>query len=356
MQQLLLKYFEKVNRGYFNWDIEYAKYRKDKHNFDHSLDYVINDLPEIDVVKQGNNTKVTLSPVSNKLTYSLQGSKDGKNWDYLSEYICRENADLYTFPALLKDKSIQKYRILTDMHFGLPINDTFSADKGDKLNYLNVVNDNYFPNTNGFLNITDIAGGENVKITDKSLKFKNSPQKGGSLNLKSSNKTSEVYLTKYFQEPLNTGKILVSMLLQYQALESESMAQINFLVQNGWRGNSEEQVSLSIRNDAIYCNQADIPNCKKGNSWLTNYHNQVVQVTFEFDLGATGQDKLNVYLNPDDRHNIEATATYYGEFTFDRLQFKVTGRAGGDLTVDELKIGKSLKDVWFYDQLTSNNK
>ena len=97
-------------------------------------------------------------------------------------------------------------------------------------------------------------------------------------------------------------------------------------------------------------------NCKNGNSWLTNYNNQVVQVTFEFDLGAKGQDKLNVYLYPNDRQNIEANATYYGEFTFDRLQFKVTGRAGGDLTVDELKIGKSLKDVWFYDQLTSNNK
>ena len=53
-------------------------------------------------------------------------------------------------------------------------------------------------------------------------------------------------------------------------------------------------------------------NCKKGNSWLTNYHNQVVQVTFEFDLGAKGQDKLNVYLYPDDRQNIEANATYYG--------------------------------------------
>ncbi len=53
---------------------------------------------------------------------------------------------------------------------------------------------------------------------------------------------------------------------------------------------------------------------------MANYQNKVVQVVFEFDLGATGQDKLSVYINPDDSQNMEATATYNGEFTFDRLQ------------------------------------
>ncbi|WP_430813808.1 arylsulfatase B [Carboxylicivirga sp. RSCT41] len=350
MQEQLLAYFPKVNRGDFNWDIKYARYRKEKKTFDHSYDNVINDLPEIDINNAGNKTKVTLSPACDKLVYKLQGTQDGKNWNNLGEYVCRENAEAYTFPALPKDKIIVEYRVLTDMHFGLPIHDSFSADKGYKTGDSFAGTVDRLPNIAGFLTKSDVAGGENIRIIDKSLKYKAYPQKGGALNLKSTNKIPEVYLTRYFQEPLNTGKVYLAMLLQYQALESESTAQINFLVQNGWGGNSEKQVSLSIQNDAIYCNQVDVPNYEKNESWLANYHNEVMHVVFEFDLGATGQDKLNIFINPEKGPKMEATASYFGEFTFDRLQFKVAGRPGGDLTVDDLKIGRSFKDVWFYNE------
>ena len=332
MQKELITHFREVNRGCFNWDIMYSKYRKDKQKFDHSYDYVINDMPEISVTHKGKGCTVSISPLSNSLVYYLEGTKDGKNWVNIDRYICRQNAEEYAFPSFPADKSIKEYRVLTDMHFGLPIYDSFSTEDS----YETGIPD-------GFLNTSDVSGAKNIEIISENLVYKDYPQAGGALKIKSTNTLPESYLTRYFVEPFNTGKVYVSMLLQFQALESESMGQINFLVQNGWGGSTEKQVSISLQNDAIYCNQADIPNCEKQESWLADYHNEVVQLVFEFDLGVTGQDQLSVYINPDDGQNEKTTATYKGEFTFDRLQFEVTGRPGGVLTVDELKIGRKLK-------------
>mgnify|MGYP006077404883 CR=1 FL=1 len=80
------------------------------------------------------------------------------------------------------------------------------------------------------------------------MTYDNYPQKGGLVKVKSNSKTATTYLTRYFEEPLMQGKVYASMLVQYQSVESESMGEINWLVQNGWGGVTEKQVSLSFQN------------------------------------------------------------------------------------------------------------
>ena len=135
------------------------------------------------------------------------------------------------------------------------------------------------------------------------------------------------------------------MLVQFQAEESESIGEINWLVQNGWNGPTEKQVSLSFQNDGIYFQQADaLPN-QKSISWLDKHDKKVVLIVFEFDLGAIGQDTLKVYVNPKDIKNMTTKVTCQGELTFDRLQFKVSGRTGGVLKIDEVRVSKNLEDI-----------
>ena len=91
MKQQLTASFSKVHRGYFNWDIKYAKHRSATKKVDHSFDRVINDQPTLNVSHSINKTTVAISPVSDKLIYKLQGSVDGKIWKDLDEYTCRKN-------------------------------------------------------------------------------------------------------------------------------------------------------------------------------------------------------------------------------------------------------------------------
>lgn len=350
MKIQLASYFPKVNRGFFNWDIKFAKYRSDMQKFDHSFDYVINDMPTVEVSNKGKKTSISISPVSDKLMYKLQCTSDGAEWQDIDEYTCRENSEKYTFPPIAIKKRIKEYRVLSDYHFGLPTTISFSTEEGYIPGPLYAESSDAkilesLPGTDGFLNVSAISGGKSVQVVKDGLKYKDILCKEGALNIRGTLHVEESYLTKYFEEPFNQGKVFVSMLLHYQSVESESVGQVNFLVQNGWGGMTEKQVSLAIQNDAIYCYQQDSPNKEKQESWMTDYHNEVVQVVFEYDLRTVGQDDLKIYINPDNKEKMQATATFKGELTFDRLQFNVTGRAGGSLTVDEVHLGRKLEDV-----------
>ena len=177
------------------------------------------------------------------------------------------------------------------------------------------------------------------------MEYGNYPKKGGALQLKSKSQDIPTYLTRYFIEPNSRGKVYASMLVQFQALEPESIGEINWLVQNGWNGPTEKQVSLSFQNDGIYFKQTDtLPN-QKSISWLAKHDNKVVFIVFEFELGAIGQDTLKVYVNPKDIKNTRPNVISQGELTFDRLQFNVPGRTGGILKIDEVRVSKNLEDV-----------
>lgn len=121
----------------------------------------------------------------------------------------------------------------------------------------------------------------------------------------------------------------------------------NWLVQNGWNEPTEKQISLSFQNDGIYLKQADPLKGQDSINWLAKHDNKLVCVLLEFDLGPIGQDTLNVYINPENKNNMIPTASYQGEFTFDRLQFKMNGRTSGTMTIDEIHVGRKLEDVMY---------
>ena len=353
MKQQLTASFSKVHRGYFNWDIKYAKHRSATKKVDHSFDRAINDKPQMKVSHSVNKTTVAISPVSDKLIYKLQGSVDGKTWKDLDKYTCRTAAEKYVFPSFLSDSNNKiEYRVQTANHFGLPLYDGFSLDDAYKTGPLSMESNSALMNKtlpliDGFLPVADVSGGEQIQIINKNLKYGDFPKEGGALQLKSKSQDIPAYLTRYFIEPQSRGKVYASMLVQFQAQESESIGEINWLVQNGWNGPTEKQISLSFQNDGIYLKQADALKEQDSINWLAKHDNKVVLVLLEFDLGTIGQDNLNIYINPDNRNNMTPTASYKGEFTFDRLHFKMNGRTSGTMTVDEIHVGRRLEDVMY---------
>lgn len=354
MQEQFMKYFSGVNRGYFNWDIKYSKYRnEEKKTGDHNNDFVINDLPQTDVRRSGSNTSITLSPVCDELMYTLQGSADGMKWEDVDKYICREDAEKYTFPIIPNSNNLKEYRVLTKRHFGLPMRDAFSLDKAyqkglvyKETNFASMKE--FLPRVDGFLRIADVSESQNIQIKGESLSFGSFPLEGGCLELKSKSAVNPTFITRYFVEPLSQGKIFASMLIKFEALEAESVGEINWLVQNGWNGPTEKQISVAFQNDGIYCRQADSPLSQKSEKWLAKYDNKVLNIVFEFDLGATGRDELKIYINPVNFEKMKPDAVMYGEFTFDRLQFALSGRTGGTLAIDEICIGREINDLKCY--------
>lgn len=350
MTALMLQTFPKVNRGYFNWDVMYGKYKKRSKMGDHSFDYVINDMPMTEVKTKKGITTVSVSPLCKKLTYTLQASADGSEWTAVDYFVCREDMDVYQFVLPSNTPKGQDYRVMADNHFGLPISDSFSEDEGYTTGPLytaspKAILTDILPHKAGFLPVADLYGANLVSIQNGNLAYGNSLEQGGHLQVKNNNKTATSFLTRYFEEPLMYGKVYASMFVQYKSIDSESLGEVNFLVQNGWGGVTEKQVSIVLQNDAIYCRQADAPIMQRANPWVSSYDNEVVCLVFEFDLGPTGQDELHIYVNPEDQENRSPTASYKGEFTFDRLQFMVNGRGGGTLSIDELKVGCHLEDV-----------
>lgn len=340
MKAQLEAHFRKTNRGNFNWDIRYAKYRQKASTSDHDLDLVIDDSPEINVTAKGPSAGISITPVSDELNYILESTYDGIKWAELATYVCRKDAEVYAFTGVIYDKKVRDYRVRTQYHYGLPLHDPFSLEDPYKTGPLAEV-----PAVEGFLPVSDVKGGEQVVILENSLAFGQTPQQGGALQLTFKENNPEPSFTRYFVQPMARGKVYASMLLDFEGRHEESVGEINWLVQNGWNGATEKQATLQFQQDGIYLDKADpVPPYTK--TWLSEHHRQVVQVLFEFDLGPIGQDILKVYINPLDHENLpEPNATLKGEFTFDRLQFKLTARSPSNLAVDEIHIGRELSDV-----------
>jgi len=197
----------------------------------------------------------------------------------------------------------------------------------------------------GFLPLSDVRGGDQVQVLEKSLAFRDQAGEGGALYLNNKGPEQNPSLTRYFIQPLARGKVYASMLVQFEGGQEESVGEINWLVQNGWNGPTEKQASLVFQQDGIYIDKADpVPPYTK--RWLSEHHRKVVRVLFEFDLGTIGQDILKVYINPVNSDNLpEPDAILKGEFTFDRLQFTLTARTPSHMLVDEVHIGTKSPDL-----------
>ena len=353
MRLKLSAHFRKTNRGYFNWDIRYSRYRQDERPGDHNYDNVVNDLPKLTVAKTGSQTTVTISPVSHELVYRLEDTMDdGTHWGYRGEYFCKADEGAYTFPAFATPKGVRQYRVETAPRFGLPARDTFLLAPGKyHLGPLDtegkpVEGKKLLPPIEGFLPICDLAGAQNVRIVNESLAYPGWPRDGGALQI-----DSEGSLTRYFMEPHNRGKVYASLLVQHTGAGT---AEINWLrqinlnqrVQPVFDNNQIGQpVSLSLTSDGIYLDQTDgVSETPKAR--LGGYDGRVACVVFAFDLGPTGCDSLRVYLNPTAINARTApAATLQGEFTFDRLQFRLSGGPGSRMKADEIRVGSRLQDV-----------
>lgn len=311
----LADHLKETQRGYFNWDIRYARTteRWKNRKGDHSYDFVVNDMPEVTV--RGNQAVV--SPVSNQLVYQLQGTTDGTNWYDIAEYVCKQDADSFTFEDISVKKGTRAFRVQTTQHFGLPTFEHFGTPAAGEL-------DAFLPN------IDEIG---DVRVEDGVLKLAYT----GS-NLDGSART------RYFVVPHSRGTIYASMELKFHGSEAECKGQINWLRQNGWNGNTVTPVSLNIQNDGIILDHTDTVRRNPPTRLAASYNGEVIKVLFAFELGTTGDDTLKVYLNPD-KALAEPDAVFNGEFTFDRLQFGLTARPGSKMEVDNVRIGTRLEDV-----------
>ena len=340
MKEGLEAHFSKTNRGCFNWDMKYGKYRKREPSFDHDLDHVINDRPKIQNTRKGPSAGISISPVSDELKYTLQKTTDGSQWTDLATYVCRQDAEAYQFPSVMAEKKVKEYRVLTQYHYGLPIHDPFDLEVSYSPGPLEDV-----PPIEGCLPYSKVSGGEQARILENSLIYSGMPAVGGSLELDFNNVNEEPSFTRFFIQPFSSGKVFASMLLQFEGRQEESVGEVNWLVQNGWNGPTEKQASLRFQQDGIYIDKADPvpPHTRK---WLAEHNREVLRILIEFDLGPIGEDVLKVYINPPEAEELPIPhAVLRGEFTFDRLQFRLTRRPGSTLTVDELHIGRQLSDV-----------
>ena len=307
-------HLKQTQRGYFNWDIRFARNTERWMNRegDHSYDFVVNDLPEVTV--RGNQAVV--SPVSKQLVYQLQGSTDGADWYDIAEYVCKQDADSFTFEDISAKKGTRAFRVQTAQHFGLPAFEHFGTPAIGELD--------------AFLTKVDEIG--DVRVEDGVLKL---AYTGGNSDGSSR--------TRYFVVPHSRGSIYASMELKFHGSEAECMGQINWLRQNGWNGKTVTPVSLNIQNDGIMLEHSDTVR-RNPPARLAAYDGQVIKVLFAFELGTTGDDTLKVYLNPG-KALAEPDAVFDGEFTFDRLQVGLTARPGSKMEVDNVRIGTRLEDV-----------
>ena len=338
MKDGLKSHFHRTHRGVFYWDAVYGRYRAEPNESDHDLNMVRDDTPGISINRSGPRVTVSISPVDDELSYTLQRSLDGNHWTDLAYYTCREDADEYQFPETEYRRKAE-YRVLTEYHCGLPTYDPFSLEKSYEPGPLEKD-----VQIEGFLPVSDVKGGEKVQILDRSLEYGSLPTEGGSLSLVFDNMNARPSLTRYFIQPLTQGKVYASMLLQFEGMEEECTGEVNWLVQNGWNGETGKQASLQFHQDGIYIDKAD-PVSPNARTWLGEHNRKVVLVLFEFELGPIGQDVLKVYINPTGSL-ASPHATLKGEFTFDRLQFNLTARPGSTMIMDEIRIGRKLSDVF----------
>lgn len=310
----LAAHLQEVHRGYFNWDVKYAHTTERWKNRpgDHSYDLVINDIPELEV----SGRKAVIAPLSKHLSYQLQGTLDGDSWYDIAEYVSKEDAPSHTFQNIRTKKGTKAYRVQTAQHFGFPAYEHFGTPTAGELD--------------AFLPKLDVEG--RVSVSNGALQLLYHPgDKTGSSR------------TRHFVVPHSRGKIYASMQIRFEGLEAECVGQINWLRRNGWNGPTVTPLSLEIRPDAILLDHTDTVR-RHPKTRLSGYEGQVVNVLFAFDLGTTGSDTVDVYLNPG-KKLADPAASFHGEFTFDRLQFALAGRGGSSMTVDDVRIGTRLQDV-----------
>ena len=310
----LAAHLKQTQRGYFNWDISYAHTteRWKNRQGDHSYDFVVNDMPEVTV--RGN--RAVVSPVSKEFAYRLQGTTDGSDWYDIAEHVSKQDAESFTFQNISAKKGSSAFRVQTVQHFGLPAIEHFGRPATGELD--------------AFLPQLDELG--DVRVKDGVLKLRHG--RSGS---------SGSSRTRYFLVPHSRGSIYASMELRFEGEEPECKGQINWLRQNGWNGKTVTPVSLNIQNDGIILDHTDTVR-RNPPTRLSGYDGKVINVLFAFELGTTGNDTLKVHLNPGKQLS-KPDAVFDGEFTFDRLQFALTGRGGSTMTVDNVRIGTRLKDV-----------
>ena len=325
MRQSLAAHFQKVNRGYFNWDITYTKDRFAKSKGDHNYDSVVNDLPKLTVAENAGQTTVTISPVSKELAYHLQGSTDGKTWKDIADYVSKTDMSQYAFRPCRAVPADSHYRVKTELHLGLPMREAFvDLQPGS-----------------AFLSRSDKTG--KVEIANDSLAYGNWPREGGALRLSLDRSTSESSLTRYFIEPHSRGKLFAAVLMELKGTETTAAGQITWLQQNGTK-DTKAAASISLQAGGIFLESACVsPNQSKAR--IAGYNGGVVCLLFEFDLGTTGVDTLKIYLNPAGEKLPEPVACLSGEFTVDRLQFKLDGGINSQLDLDELRVGRGWEDL-----------
>ena len=326
MRQSLAAHLQKVNRGYFNWDITYTKDRLAEHKGDHSFDSVVNDLPNLAVAENAGRTMVTIAPASKELAYHLQGSTDGKTWNDIADHVCKADAPQYAFAPFQTKATGMQYRLQNEVRLGLPMREVFA---------------NLAPGS-AFLSRSDKIG--KVEIATKSLAYGNWPREGGALQLALDGSTPQSSLTRYFIEPHSRGKVFAAMLVKFKGTGPPAVGKINWLQQNGVK-DTTVAAALSLQADGIYLDSAcTAPRQTKAR--IAACDGGVVCVLFEFDLGTTNNDTLNVYLNPTGGKLPKPAARLKGEFTFDRLQFQLTGESvGSKLEIDELRVGRTLEEL-----------
>jgi len=328
-------FFEKVNQGRFNWDVRFAnKYRP-------NMNIVLNDKPEITTGK----SLVTVSPVENEFVYILKGTKDGKNWSVVDEFVCREKAGTFSFNT---QPGFIHYEVDIDFHNGWPVYETFSFENymAGKMFSANAYHEEeLFPLIDGLLPIADAVGAKNISITEKSLAYKNWPEVGGAIQLtKRMNTETQTAVSRYFYVPASTGKVYISMLVKCSTKYAESQGEINLLRQN----DTETAIvtKLSFSRDGVFLEESGNGN-RFPKTRLTDYNQgEIACILYELDLGTIGQDTKKVYINPD-KDKLTPDAFLKGEFTFDRLQFQLNGRESGEMVIDEIRVSRKLDDVLF---------
>jgi arylsulfatase A-like enzyme len=326
MRDSMKEHFEQVHRGYFNWDVTHNTERLEKIKSDHAYDSVVNDLPQLSVTENAGMTSITISPVSEELTYHLQKSVDGLSWIDIASHVAKSDAKEYTFPPFPAPKERIQYRVKTERHMGLPMREVFADLKPGS----------------AFISRNDKTG--NVGIAQESLVFRNWPSEAGSLQLSVDKTTPLASLTLYSIEPNSRGKIYTAMLLKLEAKEKSAFGEINYLQMNGLK-DTTKAATLTLQADGIYLDSASaVP--RQNQSKIAPYDGGVVCIVLEFDFGTTNEDTLKIYVNPNTYQLAEPVAQIKGEFTFDRLQFQLSAQnVNAQMRIDELRIGRSWEEL-----------
>jgi arylsulfatase A-like enzyme len=203
----------------------------------------------------------------------------------------------------------------------------------------------------GFLPISDGVNARHIFVRDESLTHPYLPANGGLLSLETKPRTQLVSLTRYSSAVRARGTYYFSLLLQHDSSRQGDSASISFLrlvsqfsdvLNVRTAENDVECFTLKVESGGLSANQRELQH-------IAPYDNRAVHLVFKFELGATGQDILQVYVNPDPTSSEPkaSTATFRGEFAFDRVRFELRSIYGHQTTlkIDDLRMGTTWNDL-----------